>query len=44
VPDLIRRDFTAPMPGLKLTGEISCFPTGEGWLYLATALDLCSKS
>jgi hypothetical protein len=34
---------TAPMPGLKLIGDISCFPTGEGWLYLATALSLCSK-
>jgi putative transposase len=43
VPDLVRREFTAPMPGLKLVGDISCFPTGEGWLYLATALDLCSK-
>lgn len=43
VPDLIRRDFTAPMPGLKLAGDITCFPTAEGWLYLATALDLCSK-
>jgi transposase InsO family protein len=43
VPDLIRRDFTAPMPGLRLTGDISCFPTGEGWLYLATVPDLCSK-
>jgi putative transposase len=43
VPDLIRREFTAAMPGLKLTGDISCFPTGEGWLYLATVLDLCSK-
>jgi putative transposase len=43
VPDLIQRDFTAPMPGLKLVGDISCFPTGEGWLYLATAVDLCSK-
>ncbi len=43
VPDLIRRDFTAPIPGLRLTGEISCFPTGEGWLYLATVLDLCSR-
>ncbi len=31
VPDLIRRDFTAPMPGLKLIGDISCFKTGEGW-------------
>lgn len=30
VPDLIRREFTAPMPGLKLVSDISCFPTGEG--------------
>lgn len=43
VPDLIRRDSTAPMPGLELIGDISCFPTAEGWLYLATVLDLCSK-
>ena len=43
VPDLVRREFTAPMPGLKLIGDISCFATGEGWLYLATVLDLCSK-
>lgn len=43
VPDLVRREFTAPMPGLKLVGDISCFPTSEGWLYLATVLDLCSK-
>jgi hypothetical protein len=31
VPDLIRREFSAPMPGLKLVADISCFPTGEGW-------------
>lgn len=43
VPDLVRREFTAPMPGLKLVGDVSCFPTGEGWLYLATTVDLCSK-
>jgi len=43
VPDLQRRKFTAPMPGLKLIGDITCFPTSEGWLYLATAVDLCSK-
>lgn len=30
VPDLIRRDFTAPMPGLKIIGDISCFPTAKG--------------
>lgn len=43
VPDLVHRQFTAPMPGLKMTGDISCFPTSEGRLYFATALDLCSK-
>ncbi|WP_307846206.1 IS3 family transposase [Actinospica durhamensis] len=43
VADLIQRQFIAPMPGLKLIGDISCFPTGEGWLYLATVLDLCSR-
>jgi transposase InsO family protein len=24
-------------------GDVSCFPSGEGWLYLAAVLDLCSK-
>jgi putative transposase len=43
IPDLIRWEFTASMPGLKLVGDITCFPTSEGWLYLATVLDLCSK-
>jgi putative transposase len=31
------------MPSLKLIGDITCFPTDEGWLYLATVLDLASK-
>ena len=43
VPDLIMRDFTAPMPGLKLVGDITCGRTTEGRLYLAMAVDLCSK-
>jgi transposase InsO family protein len=43
IPDLLQRNFTAPMPGLKLTGDISCFRTSEGWIYLATVIDLCSK-
>ncbi|MFD4556345.1 IS3 family transposase [Streptomyces sp. NPDC058469] len=42
-PDLIQRDFTAPMPGLKLVGDITCLPTAEGWLYLATVIDLCPR-
>lgn len=31
------------MPGVKLIGDISRFPIGEGWLYLATVIDLRSK-
>lgn len=33
-PDLIRRDFTAVMPGIRLVGDITYLPTSEGWLYL----------
>lgn len=43
VPDLVGRDFTAPAPGHKLVGDITYIPTGEGWLYLATVLDCCTK-
>ncbi|MFE6804994.1 IS3 family transposase [Streptomyces sp. NPDC057681] len=35
-PDLVGRDFTASAPGMKLVGDITYIPTGEGWLYLAT--------
>jgi transposase InsO family protein len=42
-PDLILRDFTAPMPGLRLVGHITYLPTAEGWLYLATVIDLCTR-
>ena len=42
-PDLILWDFTAPMPGLRLVGDITYLPTAEGWLYLATVIDLCTR-
>lgn len=42
-PDLIRRDFTAVMPGIKMVGDITCLPTKEGWLYLASVLDLGTR-
>jgi transposase InsO family protein len=42
-PDLIGRDFTAPAPGQKLVGDITYLRTGEGWLYLATVIDLATK-
>ena len=42
-PDLIGRDFTADAPGQRLVGDITYLKTGEGWLYLATVLDLCTR-
>jgi len=42
-PDLIGRDFTAPAPGQRLVGDITYLRTGEGWLYLATVIDLATK-
>jgi putative transposase len=43
VPDLVQRNFTAERPGEKLVGDITYVPTGEGWLYLATVIDCCTK-
>jgi putative transposase len=42
-PDLIGRDFTAPAPGQRLVGDITYLKTGEGWLYLATVIDLATR-
>lgn len=42
-PDLIGRDFTAPAPGQRLVGDITYLPTAEGWLYLATTIDLFNR-
>lgn len=43
IPDLVGRDFTADVPGVKLVGDISYVPTWEGWVFLATVLDCCTK-
>ncbi len=42
-PDLIRRDCTASAPGLRFVGDITYLPTAEGWLYLATMIDLFNR-
>ncbi len=42
-PDLIGRDFTAVAPGTRLVGDITYLRTGEGWLYLATVIDLATR-
>lgn len=43
LPDLLKRDFTAHEPGLKLVGDITYVDTWQGWVYLATVLDCFSK-
>jgi len=42
-PDLIRRDFSAAVPTTRLVGDITYLRTGEGWLYLAVVIDLCTR-
>lgn len=42
-PDLIGQDFTALAPGQRLVGDITCLPTGQGRLYLATVIDLHTR-
>jgi putative transposase len=41
--DALQRVFTAELPGAKLVGDITQVPTGEGWLYLATVIDLATR-
>ncbi|RSM68955.1 IS3 family transposase [Amycolatopsis sp. WAC 01375] len=43
VADVIRRDFTAEHPGRRFVGDITYLPTFQGWLYLATVIDLHSR-
>lgn len=39
----MRRDFNNPVPTYKLMGYIANLRTGEGWLYLATVIDLRTR-
>ena len=42
--DLLDRDFAAGgAPGERLVGDITYLTTGEGWLYLATVIDLATR-
>ncbi|WP_082920735.1 DDE-type integrase/transposase/recombinase [Rhodococcus sp. YH3-3] len=43
IPDLIDRDFTAQVPDARLVGDITYLRTSEGWLYLATVVDLPTR-
>jgi transposase InsO family protein len=43
LPDLIGRRFNPGRPDVAWVGDITYIPTGEGWLYLASVLDLGSR-
>ncbi len=43
IPDLLEQDFTADAPGTTLIGDITYIPTWQGWLYLATVLDVHTR-
>ena len=43
LPDLIGRNFAPGRPDVAWLGDITYIPTGEGWLYLASVLDLGSR-
>lgn len=39
----VRRQFARPVTNRLWVGDISYIRTGEGWLYLAVLLDVCSR-
>ena len=44
VPDLLKRDFTAPAPNRRYVGDITYLPIADGTnLYLATVIDCYSR-
>lgn len=42
-PNILNRDFYASKVDEKYVGDITYIPTSEGWLYLATVIDLYSR-
>jgi hypothetical protein len=42
-PDLVERRFEQQTLDVLWVGDVTYIPTDEGWLYLATVLDACSR-
>jgi transposase InsO family protein len=43
IPDLVYGQCAAPAPDLLWVGDITYIRTWEGWLYLATVIDVFSR-
>jgi transposase InsO family protein len=43
-PNQLNRACTVDAPDKVSVGDMTYLPTGEGWLYLAVVLDLCSRA
>ncbi len=41
--NVLQRQFSAAAPDRCWVGDITYLPTDEGWLYLATLVDVCSR-
>lgn len=41
--DLVKRNFTAQRPGTKVVSDITYIRTWQGWLYLASLIDCCTR-
>ena len=41
--NLLNRKFKVDKPNQAWVGDITYIPTEEGWLYLSTWIDLCSR-
>jgi len=42
-PNVLNREFQAQKPNQKWVSDITYLPTTEGWLYMATVMDLFSR-
>jgi putative transposase len=42
-PNVLERDFAAPVPNRKWAADFTYIWTGEGWLFLAVVVDLFSR-
>jgi len=41
--NVLDRQFDCELPNTKWACDITYIPTGEGWMYLAAVMDLCSR-